>query len=115
MGTENIKKVLSFIIGLGERVDAVTKEDSAGGSKITVSEWLGSLGQLIGVPALIKAIPKVSEEFEDLDDAEYDELVAWFAAELDLSNDKVEDIIEIAFQVALELAEIALSFKKNVE
>lgn len=112
MGIENIKIVLKFVIGLGERVDVVTREDSAGGKQITTAEWLGSLNQLLGVPAVIKAIPNVDDEFMDIDDTEKEELKAWVAEEFDIANDKLEETIEIAFNIVIELALIARSFKK---
>ena len=113
MNIENIKTVLAFVIGIGERVDKVTAEDSAGGKKITGGEWLGSAVLLTGVPGLLKSIPEFLPEFKDLDSEEKAELKDFVNTEFDIANDKLESVIEKAVGIAIELSNIAQLFSKD--
>ena len=112
-GIENLKTGLSFVIGLGERAEKITSEDSAGGKKITGTEWMGSVGLLIGVPSLLKAIPEFIPEIKDLDSEESEELMQFLAKEFDLANDKIEEAVERGAKVLNEIREIAGLFKKT--
>ena len=111
-GIENLKTGLSFIIGLGERVEKVTAEDSAGGKKIVGTEWLGSLGLLVGVPGLLKAVPEFIPEIKDLDAEELKEVIEFLMNEFDLEKDKIEEAIERGVKVLVEIRAIAGLFKK---
>lgn len=113
MGIENIKTLLGFLIGIAHRADKVTAEDSAGGKKITGTEWLGSVTLLTGVPAVIRAIPELNDELNDLDDEERTELYEWVKEEFDISNDKLEAVIENAVYAGLYLFYILDLLKKD--
>ena len=53
-------------------------------------------------PAL-QSIPKLPGEFSDLDDTEAKELKEWVAREFDIDDDKLEETVEKAFGLALDL------------
>lgn len=99
-GTEAIKTTLGFAIKFGMNIEDALANDG----KITWNELFSFVPTLLKVPALIKAVPELKDEFTDLDDTEKAELSEWLATELDLDNDKVEMYIEEAWKLLLALS-----------
>lgn len=109
-GISNIKIVLLFIINFGERIEKVTRPDSPGGKKVTWVEVLGFLTTVKDIPELIKSAKELKAEFDDLDSQEKDELIAYVATELDLENDKVEELIEKGWATLVQLSDLVNLF-----
>ncbi len=100
LGIENLKIGIVAVINLGERIEKGLNDDG----KITFAESLG-IGTA-SFPDFIKVVKngrKIKDEFLDLDADEKIELVNFVKSELDLINDKVEEIIEKALDVIVSL------------
>lgn len=101
-GIENLKVAVLASVNFAEAIDK--KMDDG---KITLLEALsagvGSFGDIVKV---IKSGKAIAEEFKDLDSDERTELSEYVAEELDLSNDKVEAIVEKSVSFLLSIDEM---------
>lgn len=109
LGIEKLKMALIAAIKLGEKIENKYADDG----KISLGEALsvgaGSFGDVVKV---IKAGKQIKAEYLDLDDNERDELTALIKEELDLANDRVENIVEKAVDFLISLEELIESMKK---
>ena len=100
-GSTKILAALIAAIHLTNKIDGSLEDQ-----KITALEW-GQIG-LAGFQfawSLVN-IKQLKEEYLDLDAAEKEELIAAFAAELDIRNDKAEALVEKIFSVLIQLSGI---------
>jgi hypothetical protein len=104
LGTENIKKVLSFGMGVAKSV-----ADAKADGHVNVRDAPLFLDDVIKIPGVIKAAPKAYDEYLDLDDTEKAEIRVWFKDEFDCPDDKVEELIEAAFDAAIVASELIAS------
>lgn len=93
-GIENLKAVLSFIVETTVKIEYI-HQDGRG----TWIEWLGILPSPFFIPQLFEAVKQTPKELNDLDPAEYRELVAFIKAKFDLNDDKAEHLAEHAFNL----------------
>lgn len=108
LGIENIKKVLKSIIDIGENIAEVMED-----KKVQWIELPGFIPELLQIPGALKAIPHLKGELADMSAVEKEELIAYIASELDLTNDKAEAAIENAVAVALAFVELINMFTRN--
>ncbi len=105
-GIEKISKVITGVIKLG-----MTLEDKLNDGKLTWVERMELIQELKFVPNAILNYRELISEFQDLDLDEIDELNELIARELDLDNDKAEEVIENAFEVLTGLSKLTQSLK----
>ena len=106
LGIENLKEVALFGINLAESVDKKLED-----GKIGVFEGLDLLKDLKKLPKLIKAAPNAVDELKDLDADERKELVELVQKELDLRNDKVEQMVEKGIAAMANIAGLVDDFQ----
>ena len=106
LGTENIKELLDYGFSLVTRITEIRAADSAGGSKITWAEVLGSIGLITKIPRIIGSADDAYAEWLDLDDEEIVEIRDHFAYKFDLANDKMEAIFEEVWGIILSIGRV---------
>ena len=110
VGIESIKDALGTVIKVG-----TTVEDALEDKKINFFEAISIAKNSIGLWGVVKDFSNIKEEFLDLDDDEKDELIEFFAEELDLENDAVEIIIEKCFDFIINATAFLAIFKGESE
>jgi hypothetical protein len=106
LGTENLKKLIDFSLGLAEKLAEDLKD-----KKISIAELVGFLPELIQIPGIVKSFPDIAAEFKDLDATERQELVDYFAEKFDIPDDKIEAFVENALSQAVSLISLVQQFK----
>lgn len=95
LGIEKLKLAILAVITLGEKI-----ENSREDGKTTLIESIAiGTSTLPDVIKIIKNGEQIKAEFLDLDEAEKTEIVEFIKSELDLINDKLEEIIEKAVEI----------------
>ena len=105
-GIESIKDALKTLIKVGTTVEGALED-----KKINFFEAIAIAKNSIGLWGVIKDFSNIKEEFLDLDGDEKQELIEYFADELDLANDKVELIIEQCFDFVINASAFLEIFK----
>lgn len=101
MGIEELKDVVKLGLDIGEAlVDGIGIED---------------ISALFSLPEAIAGISNVPDEIADLDEAEKAELQEFVRAEFDIPNDQLEEFIESAIAVVLELYGLYIKFQRLEE
>ena len=104
--------VVKFIMKIGEARDA----DGPKGKKISIAEAIG-----LGIFAVPKAMEHVNDaeqirsEIRDLDSGERHEWVTRMSEELDLEDDKIENVVEkslVALNAVADAVEAGLDARK---
>ncbi len=113
LGITNIKFALKAIIELGESLENAL-EDGKVSLAEAVSIAVDAVPDIIGV---YQSASDLKAEYKDLSDAEGEELITYAAEELNLESDKVEEVIEKAFAVFVEINGLVAAIKglKKVE
>lgn len=106
-GIKETKEVLDFVVSLAGAL-ASGLEDG----KLELVDALGFLPALTKAPAAFGDVSKVPAEFKDMSDEERQALLAYAKAELDFSDDELEQKVELGLQVALYLGQLVAGFKK---
>jgi len=104
---ENLKDALTTVINITEKTDDALKD-----GKISISEGVGLAFAAIGLIKVVKNISSIIEDYNQLDDEQRAELVAWFTDEFDLENDNIEGIVEMVFAALLNLGQVFDELKK---
>ena len=99
---ENLKKALSTLMGITEKTDSALADDG----KISISEGVGIAMSAIGLVKAVKNAKPIKDEYLSLTDDDRTDLVAWFAAEFDITDDNVEGIVESIFAALIQLGEV---------
>ena len=99
--THNMEELMLFVCRFVKGI-VKTAEDG----KFQFIELTNFIGAAQAIPAAIEGLNDIPEEFKDLSEEEQAELVQYVADEFDLDNDVVEEWIEDAFKVALDLAKL---------
>jgi DNA primase large subunit len=107
LGTENLRIAISAGINLGIRIEKNLQDDG----KISLGEAIAIGGASFGdVVKVIQKGVKIKDEFLDLTEDERNELVILIKNDLDLQDDKVENIIEKALDFLVALDNLVKSF-----
>jgi hypothetical protein len=96
---EHLKSGLSAIINTAMTVDKALED-----KRITALEWAQIAIKSIGFWRVIKNIEPIRQEFQSLTPEGKAELSQWAAKNFDLRNDQLEEIIEKALAIAVELS-----------
>lgn len=103
LGIENLKIAVFSVINLAEKIEDKHSDDG----KISLMEALNvGTSSFTNVVKVIKSGKQLKAEFLDLDEFEKAELLELIKAELDLQNDKVENIVEKAIELLMNLEEL---------
>lgn len=101
VGIENLKKDLGVLIGIAQKVSEALED-----GKVNIFEGIGLAITAVKAWKITKDYDELKAEYEDLDEDEILELHTYFVAEFDLANDKIENIIEQAFLLLLNMKNI---------
>ena len=96
---EHLKSGLSAIINTAMTIDKALED-----KRITALEWAQIAIKSIGFWRVIKNIEPTRQEFQSLTPEAKAELSQWAAQNFDLRNDQLEEIIEKALTIAVELS-----------
>ena len=96
---ENLRKALSTLMSITQKTDSALADDG----KISISEGVGIAMSAIGLVKVVKNAKAIKQEYLALTDDDRMDLSAWFAAEFDIVNDNVEQIVEIVFSALMNL------------
>lgn len=106
-GIEKFKTALAFVINFGEAIDKRMED-----GKITFTEWLTLIPKLSGIREVVMNSKDIWREYLDMDSAEKDEIVQFIETELDIRNDKAEEMIQDAFKFIAEMSVFIGSVQK---
>ena len=112
IGIENIKSLLDYGFSFGFRIKEVVSDDSPGGKKVTLPEIVGSLDLVFKIPALIAQAPLAYQEWQDVDEAEAEELKAHFAEKFDVPDEKIEQVIEEVWGILVRIGNLIALLEK---
>jgi len=96
---EHLKSGLSAIINTAMTIDKALED-----KRITALEWAQIAIKSIGFWRVIKNIEPIRQEFQSLTPEAKAELSQWAAQNFDLRNDQLEEKIEKALTIAVELS-----------
>lgn len=105
-GIKNLKGALAFIINLSLAIDKRLDD-----GKLSFVEGITMIPDLIELPRIISEPKTLIDEYNDLDGNERSELMRFIESELDLRNDKVEEIIHKGFDALFTLIDVLDSIK----
>lgn len=100
-GIDSLKRVVDFGASTHEAAD-LAKADG----EIDISDIGYAVEPGMALVKLIAVIGQVPKQFADLDEAEKAELIQYAKDEYDVSDDKVEALVERCFRVAIELGDL---------
>jgi len=110
-GIKETKEIVKFGIDMGEAFDKALANDG----KIGLDDAVLFFGAMMGAKAGFDGISKVPAELKDMDAAEAEELRLFVVEELDIINDKVEEVIERALGVVLNIYKLIVLFRSGVK
>jgi len=100
-GTEKLKEALLVLIRFSDALDKRLDD-----GKLSLVEGITLVPKLTKLPQIIADFESIKNEFLDLDEIEKAEINQFIKDELDLVNDKVEDLIESVFDLGLAVASV---------
>lgn len=105
-GIEHLKQAALVGINFGKQIETAAE----GGFKLI--DLLGFVDEFTAIPGIVANKDNIVAEFKDLDAAERAELVTYVEQNLDLKNDRLEEIIEASLQAILAILTLVEKFKK---
>jgi len=109
-GIKELKELLKFVIEFGEAIELALAD-----KKFEISELALLMGPLMQVGPAFEGLDLLGGEIKDLSEAEAAELKAYVAEELDLQNDKIEEVVEKALGLGVMIYNFIKLFKKEEE
>lgn len=109
MALKETKELLKFAIELGEAMDKATAD-----KKIDITDVQFLIVPLTSAGAAFEGADKVTAELKAMSAEDAAELVKFAQDELQLSNEKLEEKIETALKLAVDLFKYVQLFKKVV-
>ena len=106
-GIVESKQVLKFGISIGEAIDLSLEND-----KIGLEDAMNFYDAVLAAGPAFDNIAMVPKELGDLDQGERDELLAYAKDEFDISDDKLEAVVEEALTTALQVYKLVETVKK---
>ncbi len=104
-GIQNLKELMAFILTAGEESYEAAKNgigfDDAG-RFFTIAKT---------IPAAYNGIGDVPEEIMDLDEDEYKEICDFIKDDFDISEDDVEEVVELAFNNVINMVRLYSKIK----
>ena len=105
---QQLKSALTTLIATAMSIDKALDDN-----RITPLEWAQIAIKSIGFWRLVKNFDAIRHEFAALTPADKTALVQFVQTEFNLRNDDIEQTIEKAFAVLLELSAVISFFSKN--
>lgn len=105
-GIENLKNGLGSLIEFG-----IALEQALADNKIKFFEAIGLITNLIQLAPAIANFKQIEMEYRDIDEAEWTELYQYFVSKFDLENDRLEAIIEKAFEMLYSIEDFIATLK----
>ena len=100
MNNVELLKVVANVAEVGKVIEMISQSDSLVGKGMAVLSLSDEIMNLLSID-----LGELKAEFEALDEKDIDALKADFDAKFDLENDAMEDIIEMGFDVLIELGD----------
>ena len=100
-GIESIETVIGALCGVGVDIEAAL----ADGKFNIPADLFRFVDDLLKIPAVMKALPNVDEEFIDLTDEESDKLVEEVKTKLNLPDADVTEVVVSAMDALLSTSE----------
>lgn len=108
LGIVNITKAVVAAINLAEKIDSKLDD-----GKLSLMEALGvGISSFADIVKVIRSGAQLKAEYKDLDPEERETLIKIVRNEFDLKNDRVEDVIEKAFEFLVNLDYLIASLKR---
>lgn len=98
MANEVMIDIVKNVAEVGRVFEQVSKSEGIASKAMALLSLSDEVMDLLNVDAL-----KLKEEFANLDEKAIDELNAVFAHNFDLQNDLMEEVIESAFDILIQL------------
>lgn len=105
---KELKEMLKFVIEFGEAIELAMAD-----KKFEIAELALLMGPLMQVGAAFEGLDKIGGELKDLSAVEMAELKTFVEDELDLKNDKIEEVIERGLGMAVVIYDFVKLFKKE--
>jgi hypothetical protein len=99
-GTENIKTCVGFVLDLTEDV-----QKSLADGKFNLKDSLLFVDNVPQVPQAIKSAFRFWAEFQEMDEAEEEEVLQFVRDRLNCNTDRAKEIVVQSFQVAMTIAD----------
>lgn len=99
LNNKDTKELLTFVFGFVKGID----DSLQGDGKFTVSDIPNFLPSLLAVKAAFEDIDMVPVEFANMTQEEADELKVWVEENFKISANKVEEAIEDAITIVLDI------------
>lgn len=104
------KELLKFVIELGEALETALAD-----KKFEIAELALLMGPLMQVAPAFEGVDQIGEEIKNVDAAGLVDLVEYAKTELDLAADGVEEKIERALELGVQIHAFIQLFKKAEE
>ena len=101
-GIENIKNCVGFVLDITEDVKSAMSD-----GKFSVKDTVLFMGDIPQVPKVIRSAAKFWDEFQDLDETEQAEIVAFVIQRLNCNTAKAKAIIVQSFKTAMSINDVA--------
>ena len=101
LGIETLKKALKFVGNLSKSITHALEDDG----HIKGMEYFSIAGSMTGIIPVLANIGDLIAEYKDLYEEEQIELKEYFKNEFDIPDDQVEDKIEKAFEILMDLGD----------
>ena len=98
MALEKTKEAIIDLINTGEELEEILDD-----GRISVREGFGLVDDGIKIAKIIKNIPEISTEIKQATAADLAALPGLVDDELDLDNDNLEEMIELAFRAIINI------------
>jgi len=105
---EKLKDALKVVIKIAQKTD-----DALEDGKVNIAEGFSLALSSLAFIKVVKNFDAIYEEYEALSNEQIIDLNAWFIEEFDISNDKVEEVVEGLFIVLLNLKDVLALFAKD--
>lgn len=100
--------LLEFVLGLSEAIDKSLSDDG----KITRNEFASFLTPfMLYGPKAVVGIQDVPKEWKDLSQEEAAFLITYFEGRFDLTNEKLELLLEKTLRIAIDIVNLVKGFK----
>lgn len=103
---QELKEALKFSISLGMAIEKATAD-----KKINIMDLPYFFSPIMAAQDAFVGIDKIKEEIQSLDNEKIAELKKYIQEELDLENDKLEQIIEKGLNLMVEIFDLVKLIK----
>lgn len=102
VGIENIKNCVGFVLDITADVQTAMAD-----GEFSLKDSILFIGDIPHVPKVIRSAAKFWDEFQNLDEAEQDEITAYVIERLSCNTAKAKAIIVQSFKTAMSINDVA--------